>query len=44
MNNMEKKKYANPSFDVIVIQDQNIVTIVSEPVEGPVDDGNDNKG
>lgn len=32
---MEKKKYANPSIDVVVIQDQDIVA-TSDPVEGPV--------
>lgn len=39
MNNMEKKKYANPSIDIIVIQDQNVVTEQSTEVPGEIVEG-----
>lgn len=39
---MEKKKYINPSIDIVVIQDQNIVTEASTGVGGDDDEGGTN--
>ena len=38
MNNMEKKKYINPSIDMIVIQTDDIIA-TSDPVGGQDDVG-----
>lgn len=41
MNDIEKKKYSKPSIDVIVIQDQNVVTEQSTEVPGEIIPGNE---